>query len=158
MKIEEAISHAREVAEGCPAEDRQCAYQHDQLADWLEELMAYRATGLSAADIQKAVDILKSTIRPDDLPKELESWVGRCTWHVKKCAELHKEVSSLTAELAAAKTDIAALLWLDGCCSYCRFAQKVEYSGANRWTCKLGGGAKCQPEWKGTQINNDGKE
>ena len=45
MKIEEAIAHAREVAEGCPAEDRQCAYQHDELADWLEELKAYRKLG-----------------------------------------------------------------------------------------------------------------
>ena len=45
MNIEEAIAHAREVAEGCPAEDRQCAYQHDELADWLEELKAYRKLG-----------------------------------------------------------------------------------------------------------------
>ena len=45
MTIEEAIEHAREVAEGCPAEDRQCAYQHDELADWLEELKAYRKLG-----------------------------------------------------------------------------------------------------------------
>ena len=45
MTIEEAIEHAREVAEVCPAEDRQCAYQHDELADWLEELKAYRELG-----------------------------------------------------------------------------------------------------------------
>lgn len=45
MNIEEAIAHARKVAEGCPAEDRQCAYQHDELADWLEELKAYRKLG-----------------------------------------------------------------------------------------------------------------
>lgn len=51
MTIEEAITHAREVAEGCPAEDRQCAYQHDELADWLEELKAYRETGLTPGDI-----------------------------------------------------------------------------------------------------------
>ena len=47
MTIEEAVTHAREVAEGCQAEDRQCAYQHDELADWLEELKAYRETGLT---------------------------------------------------------------------------------------------------------------
>lgn len=51
MEIEEAIAHAREVAEGCPAEDRQCAYQHDELADWLEELKAYRKTGLSPGTV-----------------------------------------------------------------------------------------------------------
>lgn len=51
MTIEEAITHAREVAEGCPAEDRQCAYQHDELADWLEELKAYRETGLTPEEI-----------------------------------------------------------------------------------------------------------
>lgn len=51
MNIEEAIAHAREVAEGCPAEDRQCAYQHDELADWLEELKAYRQTGLTPEEV-----------------------------------------------------------------------------------------------------------
>lgn len=44
MDIQDAIQHCREVAEGCPAGDRDCAYQHDQLIDWLEELEAYRAT------------------------------------------------------------------------------------------------------------------
>ena len=47
MDLNEAIQHAREVAEGCPAGDRDCAYQHDRLVDLLEELKAYRATGLS---------------------------------------------------------------------------------------------------------------
>lgn len=51
MTIEEAIEHAREVAEGCPAEDRQCAYQHNELADWLEKLKAYKATGLTPEEI-----------------------------------------------------------------------------------------------------------
>lgn len=31
MKIEEAIAHARQVAAGCPEEDRQCAYQLDRV-------------------------------------------------------------------------------------------------------------------------------
>ena len=44
MEIEEAIAHARQVADGCPS-DRDCAYQHDKLTDWLEELLAYRAIG-----------------------------------------------------------------------------------------------------------------
>ena len=57
MNIEEAIAHAREVAEGCPAEDRQCAYQHDELADWLEELKAYRETGQTPEEIHKLISI-----------------------------------------------------------------------------------------------------
>ena len=51
MTIEGAIAHAREVAERCPEEDRQCAYQHDELADWLEELKAYRETGLTPEEV-----------------------------------------------------------------------------------------------------------
>lgn len=57
MTIEEAIAHAREVAEGCPEEDRQCAYQHDELADWLEELKAYRETGQTPEEIHKLLSI-----------------------------------------------------------------------------------------------------
>lgn len=57
MNIEEAIAHAREVAEGCPAEDRQCAYQHDELADWLEELKAYREIGQTPEEIHKLISI-----------------------------------------------------------------------------------------------------
>lgn len=53
MDLNEAIQHAREVAEGCPAGDRDCAYQHDRLVDLLEELKAYRATGLTPEKIQK---------------------------------------------------------------------------------------------------------
>ncbi len=59
MTIDEAITHAREVAEGCPAEDRQCAYQHDELADWLEELKAYKATGLTPEEITKYMHLEK---------------------------------------------------------------------------------------------------
>lgn len=38
MDLQEAIKHAREVAEGCASGNKECAYQHDKLADWLEEL------------------------------------------------------------------------------------------------------------------------
>lgn len=38
MDIQEAIEHARQVAEGCDAQNRDCAYQHDKLADWLTVL------------------------------------------------------------------------------------------------------------------------
>ena len=57
LSIDEAIAHAREVAErnrkqykNCPADRRdiehqtceQCAEEHEQLAEWLEELKALR--------------------------------------------------------------------------------------------------------------------
>lgn len=57
MTIDEAISHAREVAEEkrksksanlAPeiiSECELCAQEHDQLAEWLEELKQYRAIG-----------------------------------------------------------------------------------------------------------------
>jgi len=45
MELEEAIIHAREVAEGCSSDNRDCAYQHDKLADWLEELKLLKKLG-----------------------------------------------------------------------------------------------------------------
>ena len=51
MTIDEAIAHAREVAEGCRAENGDCAYQHDKLTEWLVELKAYRETGLKPEEI-----------------------------------------------------------------------------------------------------------
>jgi len=58
-------------------------------------------------------------------------------------------LEDLTGEVAAAKRDIAALLWLDGQCEYCAHGQKESFSGASRWNCKLGGAAECRPEWRG---------
>lgn len=60
MKLDEAIVHAREVAErnrnqykNCPSDRtdirhqtcEECAKEHDQLAEWMEELKQYRAIG-----------------------------------------------------------------------------------------------------------------
>lgn len=60
LKIDEAIAHAREVAEenykqgflchANPNDDEldgciKCAKEHEQLAEWLEELKQYRAVG-----------------------------------------------------------------------------------------------------------------
>lgn len=62
-----------------------------------------------------------------------------------------KELPIVAAELVAAKRDIAALLWLNGECEYCKHGRKEEYSGASRWTCTLGAGANCFPEWRGAK-------
>lgn len=50
--------------------------------------------------------------------------------------------------LKAAKADIAALLWLNGDCEYCKYGKKLTYSSAERWTCSREDG-KCEPEWRG---------
>lgn len=65
-----------------------------------------------------------------------------------KLLKAHRD-ADLTGEIAAAKRDIAAILWLDGHCEYCAHGKKVSYSGASRWTCKLGSAAECRPEWRG---------
>ena len=38
MTLDEAIEHAREKANGCG----ECAKEHQQLAEWLEELKQFR--------------------------------------------------------------------------------------------------------------------
>ena len=65
MTIDEAIIHAREVAEeqrkACdlawvwdnPDNIKKCAEEHEQLAEWLEELKSYRASVFSGDMTQK---------------------------------------------------------------------------------------------------------
>lgn len=65
MTLDEAISHAREVAEeqrkACdlawvwdnPDNIKKCAEEHEQLAEWLEELKSYRASVFSGDMTQK---------------------------------------------------------------------------------------------------------
>lgn len=83
---------------------------------------------------------------------ELSGIIDVYEWaFVKESIPTLESVEKLKAELEAAKNDIAALLWLNGGCEYCRFGQKDEYCGASRWTCKLGGAADCRPEWRGAE-------
>ena len=64
MTIDEAIVHAREVASR-KFDDRvhciRCAEEHEQLAEWLEELKAYRAIG-TLEECREAVDKQKEMI------------------------------------------------------------------------------------------------
>ena len=65
MTLDEAIAHAREVAEeqrkACdlawvwdnPDNIKKCAEEHKQLAEWLEELKSYRASVFSGDMTQK---------------------------------------------------------------------------------------------------------
>lgn len=57
----------------------------------IERLAAYEDTGLEPEEIQEAVDLFKDW-KDADMPKEMKSWVERCTWHVRKCEELRREL------------------------------------------------------------------
>lgn len=60
--------------------------------------------------------------------------------------ELHLSSEEM---LAYAKDDIAALLWLNGNCQFCKFGKKEEYRGASRWRCgREKGAADCKPKWR----------
>ena len=56
-------------------------------ANAITRLAAYEDTGLEPEEIKEAVELFQGA---DDIPKEIKSWVERCTWHVRKCAELSK--------------------------------------------------------------------
>lgn len=66
MELQEAINHAREVAEKCPADsgfrltDRDCAYQHDQLADWLEELKSLKSVLGDEYDLEELREMVQA--------------------------------------------------------------------------------------------------
>ena len=72
MDLKEAIFHARQVAEGCGGE-RDCAYQHDKLADWLEELEKYQDTGLTPEQVVSMKD--KLTKIEQSVKRTAESWI-----------------------------------------------------------------------------------
>lgn len=120
------------------------------------KLASYEDTNLSPSDIQEIVDIVGDIFAASDIPAELKSWAERCVWHVKQCDKLRakldkalSEKAKLEAELSIAKQDIAAIIWLNGECRYCKHAKKIEYSGAEQYRCSLGSGSDCCPEWNG---------
>lgn len=69
----------------------------DQIRTVMRRLAAYENTGLAPEQIQEAVDLLNDSFYDADIPKELLSWVERCTWHVRKCNELHAELEKYRA-------------------------------------------------------------
>ena len=91
MTIDKAIAHAREVAEKNRNFDvipekvmatstfkyncLKCAEEHEQLAEWLEELKAYRAIGTpeecrAAVEKQKAKKIVRVKLRQSEWGSE----------------------------------------------------------------------------------------
>ena len=61
------------------------------------------------------------------------------------------ELGDIEAALTEARADIAALLWMNGNCEFCRHGRKEKFGRANRWICALGAGEDCHPEWRGSQ-------
>ena len=100
MDLKFAASHAREAAERKRAEGcLDCADEHLQLAAWLEELQAYKNTGVSVQELQDVVDLFtEATVSNVDIPRELKRWMERCTWHVRKCSELSEKLGRAKEE------------------------------------------------------------
>ena len=88
LSIDEAIAHAREVAEIQRNNDKlnktlgksspyyntdciKCAKEHEQLAEWLEELKAYKAIGTVEECKNSVLDIQKAYNKAIDDCKEL---------------------------------------------------------------------------------------
>lgn len=86
------ISQCSDTPGGSFCEDGMCS----QRATW-ERLKTYEDTGLTPEQIQEAVDLLNSNFYDADIPKELISWVERCTWHVRKCHELRTQLDKYEA-------------------------------------------------------------
>lgn len=66
--------------------------------------------------------------------------------------DLAQEFAGVEEAINAATADIAALLWLNGNCEYCEHGEKEEFSGANKWHCRLGNGIDCRPVWRGATM------
>lgn len=66
--------------------------------------------------------------------------------------DLASELYGLEEAVDAAKTDIAALLWLNGNCEYCEHGEEESFCGASRWNCRLGNKVDCKPKWRGATM------
>ena len=80
LSIDEAIAHAREVASR-KFDDRvhciRCAEEHEQLAEWLEELKAYREIGTVEECKNSVLDIQKAYNKAiDDFVERLKTYLG----------------------------------------------------------------------------------
>ena len=86
LSIDEAIAHAREVASR-KFDDRvhciRCAEEHEQLAEWLEELKAYRekkcnkSVYLASKSVDKIDAVNKGYI--DGYNKAIDDFVDNCS-------------------------------------------------------------------------------
>ena len=130
MTLDEAILHAREVAvrnrkqyKNCPSDRtdiryqtcEECAEEHEQLAEWLEELKSYRASVFSGYMTQKmlkeeyckAVDDFaeKLNAKCDGMIKEKwNSNVAPISW-AEAYADFKDDIDEITEELKAGVTN-----------------------------------------------------
>ena len=106
LSIDEAIAHAREVADTCEYEaskydmcdsyEREVAYkegkcgkEHEQLAEWLEELKAYREIGTVEECKNNVLDIQKA------YNKAIDDFIHECDKH---CGFYSGKNKSITRE------------------------------------------------------------
>ena len=132
MTIDEAIAHAREVAEIQRNNDKlnktlgksspyyntdciKCAEEHEQLAEWLEELKSYRASVFSGDMTQtmlkeeycKAINDFaeKLNAKCDGMIKEKwNSNVAPISW-AEAYADFKDDIDEITEELKAGVTN-----------------------------------------------------
>ena len=130
MTLDEAILHAREVAErnrkqykNCPSDRtdiryqtcEECAEEHEQLAEWLEELKSYRTSVFSGDMTQimlkeeycKAVDDFaeKLNAKCDGMIKEKwNSNVAPISW-AEAYADFKDDIDEIAEELKAGVTN-----------------------------------------------------
>lgn len=93
MTLDEAIAHAREVASR-KFDDRvhciKCAEEHEQLAEWLEELKSYRTSVFSGDMTQK---MLK-----EEYCKAIDDFLEKIQWeYLNGCGIEQKEIEFLIA-------------------------------------------------------------
>ena len=85
MTLDEAIAHAREVAKEIHAEAMlcnanlddciECGKNHEQLADWLEELKAYQQQHIALCEKYNVNTIEELYVKAiDDFTKELKDY------------------------------------------------------------------------------------
>lgn len=84
MTLDEAIEHAKEVARTC--DDKACAAEHEQLAEWLSLLKVYTDTHM-AKEVQRA-------------RHEMHGWQLEWKREMERRKELEDESAKLRDELA----------------------------------------------------------
>ena len=99
LSIDEAIAHAKEIASR-KFDDRvhciRCAEEHEQLAEWLEELKAYREIG-TVEGYKNAIEcytkeymIRKSNVQYD---KAVDDFVHECDKHCEFYSGKNKNIT-----------------------------------------------------------------
>ena len=120
MTLDEAILHAREVAErnrkqykNCPSDRtdirhqtcEECAEEHEQLAEWLEELKTYRECNV--CEYNKALDDFaeKLNAKCDGMIKDKwNSNVAPISW-AEAYADFKDDIEEIAIQLKAGATN-----------------------------------------------------